>query len=163
KKPAEKEKTKKKKEKDPADAFRLSPDHPVANAWKTFGGVGLIGVAGAAYGYTQDPTRFAYAWLFGFMCALTLVIGSLLFVMPHGLPRGGPGMGNPRGPGGNPHGPGGLPRGTDVRGGGGGAPPIHLQVGHPAEERAERAEHEEVMKDKTWFLSQTFFFVRFFL
>jgi hypothetical protein len=237
------EKPKKKKEKDPLDAFRVSPDSPVGNAWKTFAGVGLVGIVGSAVGYSQDHTRFAYAWLFGFMCTLTLVIGSILFVMmhhlasgswgivvrrvaeifgasswvlliliipvvamkgtlysdwlkadvhapkehasldfsqesdsmlasneqmgqpggmPHGLPRGGPGgMGNPHGPGGggNPHG--GFPRGTDVRGGGGpGAPPVHIQVGHPVEERALNAEHEEVMKDKTWYLSQGFFYVR---
>jgi hypothetical protein len=69
-------------------------------------------------------------------------------------------MGNPHGPGGNPHGPGGFPRGSDVRGGGPGAPPVHIQVGHPVEERALNVEHEEVMKDKTWYLSQTFFYVR---
>lgn len=227
---------KKKKEKDPLDAFRVSPDSPVGNAWKTFAGVGLVGIVGSAVGYSQDHTRFAYAWLFGFMCTLTLVIGSILFVMmhhlasgswgivvrrvaeifgasswvlliliipvvamkgtlygdwlkadvhapkehalldaaqqesdsmlasneqmqmaqPRGLPRGGPGMGNPHGP--NPHGPGGIPRNPDVRGPG--ASPVHIQVGHPVEERALTAEHEEVMKDKTWYLSQTFFYVR---
>ena len=238
---------KKKKEKDPADAFRLSPDSPVANVWKTWAGVGLVGIVGSAVGYSQDHTRFAYAWLFGFICTLTLVIGSILFVMmhhlasgswgivvrrvaevfgasswvlliliipvvamrgtlydwlkgdqhagkehaaldmtpesdsmlaslddsrsvgsqmgqpggggmPHGLPRGGPGMGRGGGPGGNPHAPGGMPRGSDARGGGGS--PVHIQVGHPVEERALNAEREEVMKDKTWYLSQTFFYVR---
>jgi hypothetical protein len=237
---------KKKKEKDPLDAFRVSPDSPVGNAWKTFAGVGLVGVVGGAVGYSQDHTRFAYAWLFGFMCTLTLVIGSILFVMmhhlasggwgivvrrvaevfgasswvllilvipvvamkgtlfgdwmkgdqhaakehalveppesdsmlasldteqmgqpggmPRGFPRGGPGMGNPhgpggnpRGPGGNPHGPGGFPRGS----GGAGASPVHIQVGHPVEERALSVEHDEVMKDKAWYLSPIFFWVRF--
>jgi hypothetical protein len=242
KKPEKKEeKPKKKKEKDPADAFRLSPDSPVANVWKTFLGVGLVGLAGGGYGYYVDHTRFAYAWLFGFMCTLTLVIGSILFVMmhhlasgswgivvrrvaeifgasawvllflvipvvlmkgtlygdwmnadkhapkehasldvaqesdsmlasneqmgqpgggggmPHGLPRGGPGMGNPHGPGGIPRPPGQNPRGT---GAGPGGPPVHIQVGHPVEERALSVEHDEVMKDKTWYLSQGFFYFR---
>lgn len=231
---ADKDKKAKKKE-SATDPFRLSPDHPVANAWKTFAAVGAIGVIGAGVGYTQDHTRFAYAWLFGFICALTLAIGSMLFVMmhhlasgswgivvrriaeifgasswvlillvvpvvamrgtlfgewlridphaakehasieapisdyelaandqmgqptPHGLPRGGPG-------GINPHGQGGIPRGSDIHGGPGmgpGAPPVHLQMNRGVEDRADHVEHEEVMKDKTWYLSQTFFYVRF--
>lgn len=232
-----------KKKKDPADAFRVAANHPVANAWKTFAGVGLIGLVGAGVGYSQDHTRFAYAWLFGFICALTLALGSMLFVMMHHLtsggwgivvrrvaeifgasawvlilliipvlllrgtlfgewlkgdshaakehaaleaaptdpndlalasndlqfqPRGGP-RGNPHGPGGpggmGPGGPGG-PRNPH----GGGMPdvgnprpqgtPIHIQVGRAADERADRVEHEEVMKQKTWYLSQNFFFGR---
>lgn len=83
---AKKEKPKKKK--DPADAFRLAPNHPVANAWKTFAGAGIIGIGAAGVGYYQNQTRFAYAWLFGFICALTLAVGSMMFVMMHHITNG---------------------------------------------------------------------------
>ena len=83
-----KDKPKKKKEKDLAAAYRLASNHPVANAWKTFAGMGLIGIVGAGIGYMQDPTRFAYSWLFGFICALTLAVGAMMFVMMHHLTNG---------------------------------------------------------------------------
>ncbi len=86
---AEKEPEKKpKKKKDLAAAYRLASNHPVANAWKTFAGMGLIGIVGAGIGYSQDPTRFAYSWLFGFICALTLAVGAMMFVMMHHLTNG---------------------------------------------------------------------------
>ncbi len=81
-------KSEKKAKKDPADAFRIPSSHPVASAWKTFAGAGLVGVVGSGYGYSQDHTRFAYAWLFGFICALTLAVGAMMFVMMHHLANG---------------------------------------------------------------------------
>ncbi len=234
-KPADKKpEKKKKKEKDPADAYRLASNHPVANMWKTFAGMGLIGIVGAGIGYSQDHSRFAYAWLFGFICALTLAIGAMMFVMMHHLTNGNWGIVvrriaeifgasswvlivlvipvllmrqtlfgewlktdthaakehaalespqdphdvelaandfqphgpmphdlQPRGP--NPHGGFRLPPGA---GGPGGAhpptpgTPSIRPVAHGADERAEKLEHEEVMKGKTWYLSQTFFLGR---
>jgi len=88
KKEEKKAEKKKPTKKDPADAFRIPASHPVANAWKTFLGAGVLGIVGSGYGYTQDHTRFAYAWLFGFICALTLAIGSIMFVMMHHLANG---------------------------------------------------------------------------
>jgi len=85
KKPEEKKpKAAKKKSKEP-DGYRLAPSNPVSGAWKSFAGMGAVGVVGAAAGYYQDHTRFAFAWLFGFVCALSLAIGALLFVMMHHL------------------------------------------------------------------------------
>ncbi len=88
------------------------------------------------------------------LAANDLQMGQPMGGQPHGLPRGGPGF--------NPHGgPGGIPRGTDVQRGGPGASPVHIQTNRGTEDRALAAEHAEVMKDKTWYLSQTFFYVRF--
>jgi len=85
KKPEEKKpaKTAEKKKKDPADIYRLAPSNPVSSAWKSFAGMGAVGLAGSAYAYTQDHTRFAFSWLFGFICVLSLVIGSILLVLMH--------------------------------------------------------------------------------
>jgi hypothetical protein len=79
KKPVEK----KKKVKDPADTYRLPPSNAVSAAWKTFAGMGVVGVVGSVIAYSQDPTRFAYSWLFGFICVLSLVIGAILLVLMH--------------------------------------------------------------------------------
>jgi hypothetical protein len=225
KKPAEK---KAKKKKDPADAYRLASNNPVANAWKTFAALGLIGVVGAGVGYTQDPTRFAFSWLFGFVCVLTLAIGSMMFVMMHHITNGNWGVvvrrvaeifgatswvllvlfipvvvmrttlfgdwlktddhtakehaanvvddhdyelasnDQPGGPGRvfNPHGPGGA--GGFRPGAPGGLRPtpppgVPIQRASPArvaEDKAERVEHEEVMKSKRWYLSWPFFMGR---
>ena len=230
------EPAKKKKKKNPADAYKLPANSPVAKAWMTFAGLGLIGIVGAGVGYTQDPTRFAYAWLFGFICALTLAFGSMMFVMMHHITSGGwgivvrrvaevfgasswvllllfipiillrttlfgewlgggpehtskehaevavdirdyelasndlqPGGGmggmggmgrqNPHGGPPNPHGGGfrlppgaGQPRPPTT-----GVPMQHAPPGRIAEERAERVEHEEVMKAKSWYLTWPFF------
>ena len=89
KKPEKSDKPKaKKKEKDAADAYRLAPSNPVSGAWKSFAGMGLVGVVGSAIGYSQDHSRFAYAWLFGFICTLTIAIGAMMFVIMHHLASG---------------------------------------------------------------------------
>ncbi len=218
---------KKKKEKNPEDAYRLAPSNPVASAWKTFAGMGAVGVIGSAVAYTQDHDRMAFAWLFGFICALTVVIGSLMFVMMHHLTSGRWGIvvrrvaeilgasswvlivlaipvmmtrgaifgawldahagehtakehaameveepdvrlaaNDFQQPRGMPHGPMRFqPRGGAGTGGGAAHPmphasPSHLHFGNEVEARADRVEHDEVMKSKSWFLSQSFFFGR---
>jgi hypothetical protein len=61
--------------------YRIGSKSPWASAWKGATVVGVIGLAGAFYGYKTDPTRFAYSYLFGFFVALSLALGSLFFVM----------------------------------------------------------------------------------
>lgn len=52
-----------------------------AGAWKTFAIVGVIGLVGSGVGYTMDPRRFAFSWLFAFITMLTMTLGALIFVI----------------------------------------------------------------------------------
>jgi len=52
-----------------------------AGSWKIAAGIGAVGLAGAAFGYTVNPDRFAFSYLFGFFVPLSLALGSLFFVM----------------------------------------------------------------------------------
>ncbi|MGH7296888.1 MAG: hypothetical protein ACRELB_18255, partial [Polyangiaceae bacterium] len=61
--------------------YRIPATSPWANAWKGAAGVGAVGLAGAAYGYTLNADRFAFSYLFAFFVALSLALGSLFFVM----------------------------------------------------------------------------------
>jgi hypothetical protein len=88
KKAEDKDKKKKPKDKEAPDPFRIAPSNPVAGAWKTFAGMGLVGVVGSGVAYSSDHTRMAYAWLFGFICALTIAIGAIMFVIMHHLASG---------------------------------------------------------------------------
>ena len=72
-KPAEKAK--------PAEAMPYALNSKWSGLWKVFAGIGGVGVIGAIVGYTQNPERFAYSWLFGFLVALTIAIGSMMWVL----------------------------------------------------------------------------------
>lgn len=61
--------------------YRIPANSRWAGSWKIAAAVGALGLAGAAYGYKVDPTRFAYAYLFGLFVPLSLALGSLFFVM----------------------------------------------------------------------------------
>jgi MFS family permease len=61
--------------------YKIPANSPWAGAWKIFGILGIAGLAAAAYGYTLDAQRFAFAYLFGLWVPLGLAIGSLFFVM----------------------------------------------------------------------------------
>ncbi len=60
-----------------------------AGAWKIFGGMGALGLVGAGLGYTQDPRRFAFSWLFAFVTVLTVALGALFFVLVQRLTSAG--------------------------------------------------------------------------
>lgn len=62
---------------------------PWAGAYKIFGAIGVIGLAGAGFGYTQDPRRFAFSWMFAFITVLTVALGSLFFVLVQHLTSAG--------------------------------------------------------------------------
>jgi hypothetical protein len=64
-----------------ATDYRIAEKSPWAGAWKVVGGIGAIGLAAAAYGYTLDHERFAYSYLFGLFVPLSLALGALFFVM----------------------------------------------------------------------------------
>jgi hypothetical protein len=60
-----------------------------AGAWKIFAALGVVGLGGAAVGYTQDARRFAFSWLFAFIAVLTIALGSMFFVLVQRLTSAG--------------------------------------------------------------------------
>ncbi len=60
-----------------------------AGLWKIFAGMGVVGILIAGAGYATNPTRFAYAWLFGFLVPLTLALGAIFFVLIQHLTSAG--------------------------------------------------------------------------
>jgi hypothetical protein len=61
--------------------FRIPANSPWAGAWKIVGVIGVAGLAAAGYGYTLDPERFPFSYLFGLFVPLSLALGALFFVM----------------------------------------------------------------------------------
>ncbi len=60
-----------------------------AGAWKIFAVIGALGLAGAAFGYTTDPRRFAFSWMFAFITCLAVALGSIFFVLIQRLTSAG--------------------------------------------------------------------------
>lgn len=65
----------------PDSQYRIPHGSPWAHAWKMAAGVGGLGVVCAIAGYSADHRRFAFAYLMGFSTVLTMVLGSLFFVL----------------------------------------------------------------------------------
>ncbi len=61
--------------------YRIPAGSPWAGRWKVFAGVGAVGLVLAGVGYATDPQRFAFSYLFAFVCALSLALGSLFFII----------------------------------------------------------------------------------
>ena len=61
--------------------YRIPESSAWAGYWKIFAGVGVLGLAGAGFGYTQDPERFAFSYLFAFFLFLTVAFGGTFFVL----------------------------------------------------------------------------------
>jgi hypothetical protein len=61
--------------------FRIPESSAFAGLWKVFAGVGLAGLAAAAYGWVSDAERFAFSYLFAFFLFLTFGFGGLFFVL----------------------------------------------------------------------------------
>jgi hypothetical protein len=61
--------------------YRIPAGSAWQHAWKMAAVVGAIGLAIGAYGYTLDPRRFAFSYLMGFFTVLTMVFGSMFFVL----------------------------------------------------------------------------------
>ena len=69
--------------------YMLREGHAWANAWKAAAGLGVLGLMGAAAGYTMDSRRFAFSYLFAFMAILTPALGTLFFVIVQHLSSSG--------------------------------------------------------------------------
>jgi len=63
-----------------ADA-RIPSSSPWASVHKIVAAVGLLGLLACAYGAMNDPTRFAYSYLFAFVVVLSVALGALFFVL----------------------------------------------------------------------------------
>jgi hypothetical protein len=61
--------------------YRIPESSAWAGYWKIFAGVGVLGLAAAGFGYTQDPERFAFSYLFAFFLFLTVAFGGTFFVL----------------------------------------------------------------------------------
>jgi hypothetical protein len=72
-----------------ANAYLLPESHAWASAWKIAGGVGALGMAGAAAGFASNPERFAFSYLFAFECVLTVALGMIFFVLVQHLTSAG--------------------------------------------------------------------------
>jgi hypothetical protein len=64
-----------------ATDYRITAKSSWFGAWKIPAAIGALGLGIAAWSYKIDPTRFAFSYLFAFVVALTLPLGSLFFVL----------------------------------------------------------------------------------
>jgi hypothetical protein len=64
-----------------AAEYRIPSSSGWAGAWKIALGIGILGLGGAGAGYTMDPKRFAFSYLFAFFVGLTLAFGSMFFIL----------------------------------------------------------------------------------
>jgi hypothetical protein len=62
---------------------------PWAAAWKIFGTIGFFGLLAAGAGYTMDPRRFAFSWMFAFVTCLSIALGAMFFVLIQRLTSAG--------------------------------------------------------------------------
>lgn len=62
------------------DPYRVPVGNAWDNAWKIAAALGAVGILALAFGYSADPRRFAFAWLFAFIAFLTIALGNIFFV-----------------------------------------------------------------------------------
>lgn len=76
----------------PKPTYRLPADGPWANAWKLSAALGGLGLVASIVGWTSDPHRFAFSWLFAVMTFLAIALGGLFFVLGQHLTGAGWGV-----------------------------------------------------------------------
>jgi hypothetical protein len=64
-----------------AGDYRIPASSAWAGAWRIALGLGVLGLGGAAAGWSLDSKRFAYSYLFAFFLVLTLAFGSIFFIL----------------------------------------------------------------------------------
>ena len=69
--------------------YRIPATGGWAGAWRIAVALGAVGVLGSALAWSSDPRRFAFSWLFAFMCGLAIALGSLFFVIIQQLTKAG--------------------------------------------------------------------------
>jgi hypothetical protein len=69
----------------PAESSGQDYNIPATSVWRRAwiypAGVAALGAGIAAVGYRDDPSRFPFAYLFGFFVALSLALGNLFFIL----------------------------------------------------------------------------------
>ena len=73
--------SKKQTDKGGANKYRIPDSSRWAGTWKLCAGIGVLGLGAAGYGYTVDPERFAFSYLFAFFLSLTIGLGAIFFVL----------------------------------------------------------------------------------
>lgn len=72
-----------------AGAYRIPAGSAWSKMWLVAGVVGLAGIGVSAVGYTINPERLAFSYLFGWLTAFTLMMGSIFFVLVQHLTGAG--------------------------------------------------------------------------
>jgi hypothetical protein len=76
----------------PARTYRLPRAGGWGIAWKASAVLGGLGIVTSAIGASSDPHRFAFSWLFAFVCFLAIGLGALFFVLAQHLTGAGWGV-----------------------------------------------------------------------
>ncbi|CAN5891838.1 hypothetical protein BH11MYX4_BH11MYX4_16880 [soil metagenome] len=71
----------------PTSSWKLTG--PWASAWKVFATIGGLGILAAAAGFTMDPRRFAFSWMFAYVTCLSIALGAIFFVLIQRLTSAG--------------------------------------------------------------------------
>lgn len=61
--------------------YKLPREGAWASAWKLSAALGGLGAVGCFIGWSSDPHRFAFSWLFALMSFLAIGLGALFFVL----------------------------------------------------------------------------------
>jgi hypothetical protein len=76
----------------PKPTYRLPAGSAWANAWKISAALGGLGIVACVLGWSSDPHRFAFSWLFAVMTFLAIALGAMFFVLSNHLTGAGWGV-----------------------------------------------------------------------
>jgi hypothetical protein len=65
----------------PKKSYRIPDNNVWANAWKMSAVIAVIGILVAVAGFTMQPERFGFSYLYAFITVFTLWLGSVFFVL----------------------------------------------------------------------------------
>ncbi len=71
------------------DTYRIPRTSPWAKAWQTTAALSAVGALLCIFAYFGDSARTQFSYLFAFICALALALGSLFFVIVQHLTGAG--------------------------------------------------------------------------
>lgn len=62
-------------------SWRIPSSHPFFHAWKASAVFGLVGGVASWVGFSSNPERFAFSYLFAFLCFLFIGLGAIFYVL----------------------------------------------------------------------------------